>query len=34
MTSRVPPKAASGMPPPITLPKTLMSGLKPGIARA
>ncbi len=29
-----PPKAASGMPPPMTLPSTVMSGAKPGIAFA
>ena len=34
ITSRVPPKAASGMPPPMTLPNTLTSGLKPGISLA
>ena len=34
ITSFVPPKAASGMPPPMTLPKTLTSGLKPGISFA
>ena len=28
------PNAASGMPPPMTLPNTLMSGAKPGIWRA
>ena len=32
ITARLPPKAASGMPPPITLPNTLRSGAKPGIA--
>ena len=34
ITARLAPKAASGMPPPITLPNTLMSGSKPGIALA
>ena len=32
--ARLAPKAASGIPPPMTLPKTLMSGLKPGIRPA
>ena len=32
--ARLPPKAASGMPPPMTLPNTLRSGAKPGMARA
>ena len=34
ITSLLAPKAASGMPPPMTLPNTLMSGLKPGINAA
>ena len=34
MMARGPPKAASGMPPPITLPSTVMSGLKPGMRLA
>ena len=34
MTARLPPKAASGMPPPMTLPSTVMSGAKPGRSRA
>jgi len=34
ITARWPPKAASGMPPPITLPNTLRSGAKPGISLA
>ena len=31
ITARLPPNAASGMPPPMTLPITVMSGSKPGI---
>ena len=34
MISRGPPNAASGMPPPITLPSTVISGLKLGISLA
>ena len=34
MIARGPPNAASGMPPPMTLPSTEMSGAKPGMALA
>ncbi|MNV27768.1 hypothetical protein D3C71_1189270 [compost metagenome] len=34
MMARGPPKAASGIPPPMTLPSTVMSGLKPGMLLA
>jgi hypothetical protein len=34
ITARLAPKAANGMPPPITLPITVMSGSKPGIRLA